>query len=360
MKIIHIISSLEIGGAQKLVHDLALSQKSLGDDVTVLVYFNSGSMFEKELVTAGVSILSLGCEDITSIRIPIKIHRLLKNYDVAHVHLFPSLYQLALASVGTKTPLIYTEHSTYNRRRAKKFLRPVERIVYNRYSKIISISEQTQTTLLDWLRPHDINKFRVIFNGVDLDKYRNAQTKTVEAMFGRSGIPILMISRFVPAKDQVTLIKAIRYIENPDVFVAFAGNGKLIEDAKHLSKHLDVADRCIFLGNRNDIPDLIKSSVIGIQSSHWEGFGLTAVEFMAAGKPIIASSVDGLRQVVEGAGLLFNQGDEKHLASIINRLLSNSNLYTHISMKCETMANKYSLHTMIESYYETYTEIIKE
>lgn len=360
MNIIHIITSLEIGGAQKLVHDLALSQKTLGNNVTVLVYYRCGSILEKELETSGIKILSLDSKNIKSIKILIKIHRIIKAYDIAHIHLFPPLYQLVLASIGTKIPLVYTEHSTYNRRRKKNIIRPVEQFIYRRYSKIISISEQTQNALLDWLMVKDFSKFQVIHNGVDLRKYNEAKKNTVEDLFGRSGIPILMVSRFVPAKDQLTLIKAIRYINFPNAFVAFAGDGELIDRAKYLAKNLGVSDRCVFLGTRNDIPELIKTSAIGVQSSHWEGFGLTAVEFMAAGKPILASSVDGLKQVVEGAGEIFQAGDEKGLAEKINILLADHSYYDSMAEKCRIRATKYDISVMTQQYQKIYQNLCKK
>lgn len=359
MRILHIISSLEIGGAQKLVHDLALSQKSSGNEVSVLVYFNCDSIFEKELRISGVNIISLNCTNLKSLNIPFKMHHILQQYDVAHVHLFPALYQAALASLWTKTPLVYTEHSTYNRRRAKKFLRPLEQIVYGRYSKIISISEQTQEALFNWLKPRATSKFQTIYNGVDLGKYRKAEAKNPKDIFGRAGIPILMVSRFVPAKDQATLIKSLKFIEDTDIFVAFAGDGELIQDAKKLAEEAGVAERCVFLGSRNDIPELIKSSAIGVQSSHWEGFGLTAVEFIAAGKPVIASSVDGLKQVVEGAGILFNSGDEQQLAKNITQLISDKILYSDISAKCRVRAEKYSLASTAKQYYKAYSSVVR-
>lgn len=358
MKILHIISSLEIGGAQKLVHDLALTQKLEGNDVSVLVYYNCDSTFEKEMIKAGVNIISLKCTNSKSLLLPIKLRHVLKDYDVAHVHLFPALYQAALASVGIKTPLVYTEHSTYNRRRAKKYLRPLEQLVYSRYSKIISISEQTQEALFNWLKPRATSKFQTIHNGVKLETFHKAETKNPKDIFGRTGIPILMVSRFVPAKDQATLIKALKFIEDTDIFVAFAGDGELIQDAKKLAEEVGVAERCVFLGSRNDIPELIKSSAIGVQSSHWEGFGLTAVEFMAAGKPVIASSVDGLKQVVDGAGILFSPGDEQQLARIINQLLSDNILYSDISAKCLNRAEKYSLESTAKQYYDAYNNIV--
>ena len=357
MKILHVISSLEIGGAQRIVHDLALSQISSGNNVSVIVYNFSESILEQQLIAAGATVISLKLQNIYSFGSIIKLHKIIKGYDIIHVHLFPSLYHVAFASIGTKAHIVYTEHSTYNRRRSKKFLKPIEKFIYNRYCCIVSISQSTQSALTKWLRPKDSSKFHIIHNGIDFNSYYNAPTKSIEDLFGRSGIPILMISRFVPSKDQCTLIKAIRLINNPNVFIAFAGDGDLIERAKLLSKELGVSDKCVFLGNRNDIPLLIKASSIGVQSSHWEGFGLTALEFMAAGKPVVASSVDGLKQVVGGAGEIFNTADEISLAEKINTLLIDSKYYKSVVSKCIIRAKEYDISIMAHEYNNIYESL---
>lgn len=70
---------------------------------------------------------------------------------------------------------------------------------------------------------------------------------------------------------------------------------------------MGVADRTHFLGERSDIDDLWRIADIGVMSSHWEGFGLAAVEGMAHGKPVLASEVSGLADVVRYHELLFRQ-----------------------------------------------------
>ena len=359
MRVLHVINSLETGGAQKLLADLLPLQSRQGLDVAVLVINKKGCEFENRIAEAGIPIISLDSPSEHSPALIFKIRKHLKDYDLAHVHLFPSLYWTALASIGLKTKLIYTEHSTSNKRRGHSLFRPIEKLVYGRYAKVAAISDQTLEALLQWLRPGKRSRFTVVANGVDIEKYNKAAEKSVESIYGRSGLPVLMVSRFVPAKDQSTLIKAIQYIKNPNVFVAFAGEGSTLDVAKRLAEELGVGDRCVFLGNRDDIPELTKASAIGVQSSHWEGFGLTAVEFMAAGKPIVASSVDGLKQVVEGAGELFPAGDERMLAEKLNLLLSDADLYKATARRCLLRAKEYDISVMAQKYQELYQELFK-
>lgn len=348
MKLLHVISSLEIGGAQRLLADLLPIQKEQGMDVSLLVYEDIDNAFTQKIKAAGIPVLSLGQTHYKSPLNIWRIRRIIRDYDVVHVHLFPSLYWVALASIGLKhTKLVWTEHSTNNQRRSKKYLRPIERWMYRRYAGIISISAQTQEALQTWLYSSD-ERFHVIPNGIDLTRYANLSVPVIPKS-------LIMISRFVPAKDQETVIRAMKHID-PGAMLRFVGNGETMERCQQLAKKEGVADRIEFLGKRADVIPLIAQSYIGIQSSHWEGFGLTAVELMAAGKPVVASNVEGLRQVVEGAGEIFEVGDEKQLAAIVNHLLADHASYQTLSQRCKVRAQQYDIQTLSKKYMKVYIQ----
>ena len=351
MKILHIISSLEIGGAQKLLTDILPLINTIQNNVELLVIENRENAFSSILKTNKIQIHSLNLKYNNPLSI-IKIRSFLKHYDIIHVHLFPTLYFVAIASIGLKSNLIYTEHSTYNRRRYKKWLRNIEKFIYSKYKKIISISPTTQENLLLWLQENHNPKFIVINNGIDLEKFlpkNNFERKNT----------IIMVSRFSMQKDQDTVIKAMQYV-NDDATLVFVGDGERVDICKLLVNKLNLQNRISFLGSRNDIPELLTKSYIGIQSSHWEGFGLTAVEIMASGIPIVASDVDGLRQVVEGAGVLFKNGDEKDLAKKINNLLSDKDYYDTIADKCLKRSKIYDIHHMANQYTKISKEILSK
>ena len=85
------------------------------------------------------------------------------------------------------------------------------------------------------------------------------------------------------------------------------GEGPLKNSSQMLVQELCLKDRVFFLGNRDDVERIFKTADLSVLSSHWEGFGLVAVEGMAAGKPVIASNVSGLSEIVSGAGVLFEK-----------------------------------------------------
>lgn len=347
MKILHVITSLEIGGAQRLLADL-LPLQSEDSEVTLLVYERVGNDLEKAIEKAGIEIISLNEHDFHNPAVIFRMRRFFKDYDLVHAHLFPTIYWASLAARGLKVKLVYTEHSTSNSRRSKWYFRPVECFMYGRYDKIISISQQTQDALTSWLGQHD-ERFVVINNGVDTEKFASVRVPVIPKS-------LIMVSRFALSKDQETVIRAMQYIDN-DATLRFVGDGENRVNCEALAKELGVSYRVQFLGSRSDVAELVASSYIGIQSSNWEGFGLTAVELMAVGKPVIATNVDGLKQVVEGAGEVFTRGNVSELASRVNHLLSDREYYKAISDRCRQRAQEYDISVMSEKYLQLYKSL---
>lgn len=357
MKILHVIPTMETGGAQKLLLDLLELWKKEDHEIKLVIFKKTNAKFEKEIEEKGIDIeyINTGTRSLNSI---LKLRKYLKWTDVAHAHLFPTNYFMALANKGINKPIFYTEHSTHNKRRNHKFLRPLETFIYRQFTKIICISEATKNNLNVWLQDKKTSQnIIVIENGVALDRFEKAETKNPVDIYGKEGWPIIMISRFDSAKDQATLVKSLPYISGAGkAFVVLVGDGPTKTNIEKLAQDLGVAGKVIFLGFRNDIPQLIKASKIGVQSSNWEGFGLTAVEMMAGGLPVIASDVEGLKEVVEPYGLLFRHKDYQDLALKINSLIENSHLYEDLKNKSKVGASKYSIRTMADKYMEIYKQ----
>lgn len=344
MRILHVITSLEIGGAQKLLTDL-LPLQAISENVTLLVYERICNDFEKTLEQADINIICLEEHNFYNPKVVLKLRKIFKDYDIVHAHLFPTIYWASLAARGLKTKLIYTEHSTFNSRRNKWYFRPIERFMYKRYDKIISISRQTQEALTLWLGEND-ERFIIIENGVDTKKFSSIKTPVIPGS-------LIMVSRFATSKDQETVIKAMKYIDKKAI-LRFVGDGENRINCEKITKELGLTDRIQFLGARSDIAELISSAYIGIQSSKWEGFGLTAVEIMSCGKPVVASDVEGLKQVVEGAGLIFKCGNVIELADIINNLLNDKEYYQKVSDRCLQRAKEYDISVMSKRYLSVY------
>lgn len=354
MKILQVIVTLGSGGAQKLLEDLVPRfNQEIQTDVLMLVDTKSKTV--DSLRANGIKVMTLGSRFYYNPLISIKLVKYFKLYDIVHVHLFPTIYWSAIASMFCNTKLVYTEHSTSNRRRGSVFFKLLDKIAYSRYTKVIAISDGTRKQLTKWLDvKNQDSRFVTIQNGIDTEKFREKSLESKRT--GSQIVNLLMISRFVKAKDHKTVIKAMQYLD-ANYHLQFVGDGELQEDAIKYAQELGVDNKISFLGRREDVPSLIAGCDIGIQSSNWEGFGLTAVEFMAAGKPVIVTCVDGLQQVVEGAGLTFDVGDVKTLVDYIKKLATDFTYYNIISDACIQRSKEYDINIMERRYIDLYNTI---
>lgn len=361
MKVLQVINNLEAGGAQKLIETFVPIMKSIkGIEVDVLILSEKGNVFHNNLEKNNINVFSIKNLNLYNPLQVFQIRKYISKYDIVHVHLFPSFYWVSLAFkliLTNKPRLILTEHNTHNRRREKWYFRCVERFIYSSFDKVISISEETQKNLLNWLKLNNnkTNKFVVIPNGIDIEKIKNAEPAIIPEIskLKEDSKLICMVGSFTPQKDQETLIKCMKYLPE-NVYLILVGTGELMERNKLLAQKLGVEKRVLFLGFKENIGGILKTIDIVVLSSNWEGFGLAAVEGMAAGKPVIASDVPGLREVVNGYGVLFKKGDHHQLANIIKDLLTDRTKYLEVSTKCSLGAEKFTIKKMVKRYLEVY------
>lgn len=119
-------------------------------------------------------------------------------------------------------------------------------------------------------------------------------------------------------------------------------------------QQLNLSNRITLLGIRSDVYALLKMSDIAVLSSHWEGFGLAAAEAMAAEIPVIASNVDGLAQVVENGGVLFEKGNVKELAEKIKMIAEDEGLQEEYVRIGQKKVLNYDIQKMVDSTVEIY------
>ena len=359
MRIAHIINNLQGGGAEKLLSLLLpiFNTKEISADLIVLN--NVDPAFEDICIREKINliILSKASSPYSPFHI-VRLRKHLDNYEIVHTHLFPAQYWAVFAWLlsARRARLITTEHSTSNSRMKHPWLKPLERFVYSKYTDIISVSEATNRTLTQWLNFKGNERFKLIQNGVDLGTVHRALPyvpQQISPMLSDIDRIIIMVARFDDAKDHRTVIKAMHKL--PQKFkLILVGAGPLMNECKEFVYKNQLSERVIFLGFRRDVAELIKSSFVTVISSFWEGFGLVAIESMAAGVPVVASNVPGLREVVEGASILFRQGDEQSLVSEIRILDNDAGKRAHIIKMQIKRAEKYDIKVTAENYIKIY------
>lgn len=359
MKILHIIYGLFAGGAERLLTDILPIMQDRGYEVDLLVLNLQNTYFKCLLDNAGVEIFKGAGPNPYGIRQLFAIRKIVDQYDIIHTHTSPAQLWGAIACMGKNKLLITTEHSTDNRKRRSKIYSVIDKLIFKLYSKVICISNKTEENLRKYLNDYT-DKIVLINNGVNISGFASASSKSLLSLPKNEENPIIKLVQtagFRDAKDQDTVIKALTIL--PDEYHIFLiGDGPRRGELEKLCSELKVGDRVHFLGVRSDVPNLLKDADIGIISSHWEGFGLAAVEYMASGIPVVASGVPGVKEVVEGAGLIFNQGDFRDLAEKILSIEKCSEAEKkQLKEKLLVRANEYSIDKMVDKYLEVYENL---
>ena len=353
MKILQVITSLSTGGAEKLISEISPMLRDKGHQVDVLAFDGTDTAFKQNLIDNGIKVYSFGkgCNVYNPLFI-LKLIRLMRNYDIVHTHnTAPQLFA-AIGSLLCSVVLCTTEHTTSNRRRDWKWYAWIDRWMYSRYKKIICISNQAEDNLRKYLPK--VENVCTIFNGVDVYRYHNAQP--IKALRSEK-VAVVMVAGFRYQKDQDTLIRTFKQLDKDKYELWLVGDGERRSVLESLVKDLGLTESVKFLGIRNDVPNVLQASDIVVMSSHFEGLSLSNIEGMSVGKPFIASNVDGLREVVDGYGILFPHGDEKALASIIGRLSEDKEYYRQVADKCWKRAQMFDIRKMVDGYNEVYLNL---
>ena len=359
MKILHVITSLQTGGAEKLVSEIVPAFIEMGHEVDVALFNGKDSPFKKELEKTNCKIISFSeGGSVYSFKRFFQLLRIAKHYDIIHTHNSAPQYIAALVSLFVSAKYITTEHNTTNRRREWKWYPGfIDRWMYGRYNSIICISDKAYENLVAFLgKEFPANRVVTIYNGVNIDRFVNAKPveRATVSSTSTSKCVVTMVAGFRPQKDQETLIRAFTLLPVDKCELWFVGDGERRALLEQIIKEGEMSNVHL-LGIRSDVPEVLHSSDIIVLSSHYEGLSLSSIEGMCVGKPFIASDVDGLHEIVEGAGLLFKEGDCKALADIIERLMYDRVFYEQTAESCLNRAKKYDIKLMIKRYNELYS-----
>lgn len=383
MKILQVITSLLTGGAEHIVVQLAehLSLQA-GVHCDICVFDGEETPFCREIEQWNEVHAAEGIEPIRIIRLGKgfynisyiwQLAQLMRHYDIVHTHNSSPQLFVACAKVlcsvvhSTGTVLCTTEHTTSNRKRSWKWCAPIESWMYSQYDHIVCISKIAEDKLreymggkwLDSASPYYV-RVSTINNGVDVDKIFSALPDADLLKLKGHRKAIVMVAGFREAKDQDTLVRAMARLDKQRYEVWLVGIGDRQAGVEALADRLGVSGNVRFLGLRMDVPNVLRAADIVVMASHWEGLSLSNVEGMSAGKPFIASDVNGLREVTKGYGLLFPESDDEVLAGEIQRFADDPAYYQSVADRCYHRAKEYDIKDMAAKYSEIYRMVVHD
>lgn len=204
-------------------------------------------------------------------------------------------------------------------------------------------------------------KVEIIRNAVDVHRFRQQSDGALRRQLG--GVParpiVLALARLDAQKGLFDLLEAAARV--PEANFVIAGEGKERESLEDKARMLAIDGRVLFLGHRDDVPELLASCDLFVLPSLYEGFPLSVLEAMAAGKPVVATAIGGTEEAVinGGTGLLVPPHDPAALAAAIRSLLSDPPLGRRLGLAGRERAlREFSAEKMVQEVSELYERVL--
>jgi glycosyltransferase involved in cell wall biosynthesis len=331
MKVLHIQKIAGIAGAEAHLLLLLPRLRQHGYEphmIALQAPGNQPQIFIDQLEASGVTCETMSMrghiDPTLSLRLARRIRRL--QPALVHTHLFHADLYGALALSGSRIPLVSTKHG-FDLWRSRRLYGWMDRMAARRAQKIIVIS----AAIGDWhwdveSLPRD--KMRVVHYGLDPLTFR-AQAGPSERTNGNH-VRIGVVSRLIEQKGVDTLLRAFALLhpDCPRTKLQIVGDGPARLALVQLARDLKIDDRVAFLGYRSDISAVIRDLDVLAFPTHGEGFGLVVLEAWAWSKPVVASAVTSLPEIIgdNQSGLLVPPRDERALAAALKRLVQDPEL----------------------------------
>jgi glycosyltransferase involved in cell wall biosynthesis len=304
-----------------------------------------------------------------------RLHRLIQRHriDIVHAHMYrANTPATALAILGERIRVIGHYHNvdtweTWRQLQLDSFLA-------RRRDLNLAVSEAVRRNVIEKLHLAE-GRIRTLYNGVDTEEFRPLsaeQRETCRQVLGlpRDALVVAMVARLVPQKNHAFVIENARDLlrDFPQMFFVFAGSGPLETELKNMAVRYGVIDHILFLGARDDVPQLLACSDMSILPSSREGFSNTILESLACGLPVVASDVGGAREVIEHGinGYLVEMepsaaGPRPKAADfvrLVRRLAADATLRQRLGAAARETALRFSLDAMVAQTEAIYLELM--
>lgn len=359
MKILFVITGLNMGGAEHVVCNLADELVRLNHEVKI-AYLTGEAIVRPK--AHNIELIPVDMKNSTdSISAYFKLRDLISSFrpDIVHSHMFHSNILSRLLRLSIKIPkLITTAHNTNEGGKYRM-------LAYRLTDRLTDISTNvSEEAVISFVKKKAAPTDRIISvpNGIDTSVFYfdpiARYNKRIELNVECKSL-ILSVGRLEEQKDYPNLFSAIEILKKSrqDFKLAVVGDGQLKDNLKQLVEKLELQDYVVFLGVRRDIESLMSATDIYVMPSAWEGFGLVVAEAMACERFVVATDCGGVSEVVGDNGVLIEPKDHYVLAKELDKALDMSideRLKIGIAARKHIIEN-YSLATSLSAYLKLYT-----
>jgi glycosyltransferase involved in cell wall biosynthesis len=372
INILHIYQNSNIGGIQQ---QLLSVLKSYDKEVfnPIFCCFRHKGEIGKEIERMGIEVIAFNRPRYYKFSIGIDIvrdlYRLIKqkNIQVARSHRYhANLYGRVAARLADVPVIVSSVHDNY--RMDKRLKRRIINHILSKISdKIIAVSESIKKDIVIYDKI-DTSKILVIPNSVDIERFNpegNFANIKEEFLIKNNDIVIGFVGRIVPAKGLEYLIDTLSYLKEEfrNIKLLIIGEGSLVDGLKEKSKENNVNDSVIFTGRRRDIHDILSCIDIFVMPSIAEGLPNALLEAMAMAKPIVATEVGGIPEVIKNGinGLLVPPRNAESITTAIKTLLADMHLTTKMGQRARNYVEEnLSIQATVRKWESLYISLLKE
>ena len=330
--VLQIVHGFIEGGSERQMIQMAALLHTSGDFQVHVASLSTGGVLRSEIERLQVPIIDLPLTsfyDANMIRQTRRFVSYLKQHEIKIVHshdFYSNVFAMpGAAFAGLRGKIASKRETSGTRSRAQ---RTAERGAFKMASAVVANAGAVKEHLIEHGVPSD--KIVIIYNGLDLTRFRQngdgLARLGLEALRGRP--LVTMVANFEHrVKDHPMLLRAAQRVrrEVPEAMFVIAGEGELRGETERLAIELKLNDSCLFIGRCANVPDLLMASEVCVLSSQAEGFSNSILEYMAAGRAVVATNVGGASEaIVEGkTGHLVDSGDDRAMAERLIDLLRN-------------------------------------
>ncbi|MCZ3366924.1 MULTISPECIES: glycosyltransferase family 4 protein [Methanobacterium] len=338
-----------LGGISSYTYLLSRELVNRGDKVCVLTYPHENiSDIEGIPVFTAPTVNIKGIRGfLFSISATFKLLSMIRKYNIdlihAHYVMPPGLIAVICSMFsGTKTAITIHGSDIFVLAR-KPLLKSIIKFILKRSDYVFVVSDSLKENVLKLGIEGLEDKLSITYNSVDVERFRPDQMGTFkEEMHINPQKPVvLFVGNLVWQKGVEYLIRAKEFL-NVDAEIVIVGDGPLLEELKGIVE-FEKIEGITFTGARNDIEDIMPSADVVVVPSVSESFGIVILEAMASGKPVVATKVGGIPEVVnKKIGILINPEDPVGLAEAINKILQDKELKENMGKNAREQVMKYS------------------
>jgi glycosyltransferase involved in cell wall biosynthesis len=345
-------------GTEKHITDISPHLSKRGHDVTIAC--QSGSEIEARATAAGLSIVHLLTRRPHDWgQLPRFVSAMRKRYDVVHIHGYRDYLVPAAAARVARTPAVVMTRHLPHPFRSQLSAWTCGRVFYD---GIIAVSDFIARVMIE----SGVRRERVFVakNGIELSPWQQNKESRVrqELDIPRTAFLAAAVGRLSPEKGFDVLIRATALLRRKgvDAFCLIAGPGTGGEQLQQLSEELRVRSAVRILGLRRDVPDLFHAADVVVVPSTWpEPFGYAALEGLASGRPVVASRVGGLPEIVTAdTGFLTMPGDSVGIADAMADLAGSPSKWATMGQAARCRARCFSLDECVRSIEEVYVALL--